>query len=123
MSQINASDLNSLNTNVYKYGSTAKVTTKLPSSLQSATGNNVAAGNKITTVNIQNIKSAINILEQQFSKNCCQAQCVINSNISTCQVFGSTVTVNCYTAYKNCKTVCQTNCSQCSYYNSCDYSL
>ena len=106
MAKILSSDINNANNTIYNYGTQSKQQSSLPSSLQSSTGNNVTAGSKITPVNIENIKKAINTLEQKFSKNCCQSNC--NSTTTSCQ---QSTQVNCYTPCQvNCYTPCQVNC-------------
>lgn len=118
MGKIQASDLNNENNTLYTIGSNAKISTKLPTQLQSATGNNVTTGTKITSTQLEVIKTAIKTLESNFSNNCCQANCTSHKTSSKCQV-------QCYTSSTNCTGV---NCTyatttvQCAtaYYTNCN---
>ena len=114
MAKINASDINPLNTSIFSLGTASKQQSSLPSSLQSSSGNNVAQNSTVKSVNIQNIKNAINILEQKFSKNCCQANC--NYTSTTCQT--PTNQGQCYTYNQGqCYTYNQGQCHS-VYYNN-----
>lgn len=122
MAIINASDVIGLNNSVYSYGQTAKISNQLPTSLQSSTGNNPPKGSITKPVTLDDLQAAINILEKNFSNNCCQSQCHVYSTISSCQV-AVCQSATCQTATcqycQGCQS-CQKNCScqsQCSYYN------
>ena len=56
------------------------------------------AGEIIKPNKLDIIKNAINILENNFSNNCCQANCLTHKTSSKCQV-------QCYSSYTNCTTV------------------
>ena len=86
MGAINATDINNLNSNVYKLGTNSKFSTNLSTKFQSSAGNNVSSGSKAVPININELKSAINVLEQKFSNNCCQSQCHTYTTVSSCQV-------------------------------------
>lgn len=78
MATIQKTQINTMNTTVYQFGTQSKQQSSLPSSLQSAGGN--AVSGTVKPVNIDNLKTAINTLETKFSSNCCQAQCNATAN-------------------------------------------
>ena len=97
MATIQKTQINTMNTTVYQFGTKSKQQSSLPSSLQSAAGN--AVSGVVKTVNINNLKTAINTLETKFSSNCCQAQCnaTVNAYAGTVKT-GTTNSVIRYTA-------------------------
>jgi hypothetical protein len=107
MSQLNASNFNNLNANVYKLATNAKIVSALPTEFQSLTGNNVNSSEIVDIINITRIREAINKLESSFSYNCCQSNC--NSTSTKCQT-----TICQYTTCQSVSTSCQT-CQR--YYN------
>ena len=121
MGKIQASELNSESNSLYTIATKANLTGKLPTNLQSATGNNVSTKSKITPTQLQLIKTAINTLKSNFSNNCCQANCTSHKTSSACQVQCNTTTTHCVTSNCLYKTVYSTqygnacNCSNCSY--------
>lgn len=96
--KLDVSDINVRNSSIYKLASKASVINAMPTALQTATGNNVTAGELIKPNKLDIIKNAINILENNFSNNCCQANCLTHKTSSKCQV-------QCYSSYTNCTTV------------------
>lgn len=113
MATIQETDINNLNATVYSLGTNSKFNTSLPTKLQSSTDNNATTGSKITNVNITELKNAINILEQKFSNNCCQAQCHTYSTVSSCQVS----TCQKCQACQYCQGCQSTTCQSCQAYN------
>lgn len=109
MAKLNATDLNNLNATISQFGEQSKYSSSLTSvKLHNSTANNVNVGDIAVPINLENIKEAINILEQKFSLNCCQSQCHQYSTISSCQVCQ---TIN---------TVCQSStCQSCQGCQSC----
>ena len=101
-----ASDINKINNSIYSYATKAKIPSQLATEFQSATGNNVAAGDYCQPITINRIKDAINKLESNFSYNCCQSNC--NSTSTKCQY-----TVCQYTTCQSFSTSCQTQCINC----------
>ena len=123
MAILQASDINNLNTTISEYGELSKYSSSLTSvNLHNSTANNVVAGTIVVPINLENLKKAINILEQKFSLNCCQSQCHNYSTISSCQVCQSTNTVcqsstcqscqGCQTCQgcQSCQSQCRCNC-------------
>lgn len=97
MATIQKTQINTMNTTVYQFGTQSKQQSSLPTSLQSAGGN--AVSGTVKPVNIDNLKTAINTLETKFSSNCCQAQCNATANAYAGTVkTGTTNSVIRYTA-------------------------
>ena len=95
MAVIKNTDVNTLNTTVFNFGSKAKISTKLTNyNLDTITKNNVTSGALAKPLNLENLKSAIKVLESNFSKNCCQAQCNSTITTSSCQVCQYSTTTN-----------------------------
>ena len=118
MSNIKSSDITTINSSIYSYGTQSKYNTNLPSALQSETGNNPVVETPITPINIENIKTAIKTLQQKFSNNCCQSNCTATSYATGYTT--TYVTNQCNTAQcRQCGT--NTNCSDC-YWNNCGYN-
>jgi hypothetical protein len=97
MGKIQANELNTESQTIYNLGNTAKILTKLPTQLQTSTGNNVSVGNTATSSQLELIKTAIKTLESNFSNNCCQSNCTSHKTSSKCQVQCYASTTNCYT--------------------------
>jgi hypothetical protein len=111
MATIKNTDINNANSSVFTIGSNAKLSTKLTNyNLDTKTKNDVAAGSLAKPINLENLKSAIKTLEQNFSNNCCQAQCNATSTKSSCQV--------CQYTSSACQSQCSySQCTQNYYYN------
>lgn len=95
MGLIQSSDINNLNSSVKSIATTAKKT-NLTSSIT-----NVATGQPIKKISIENLRKAINNLESSFSNNCCQS--VNNNCCQTCQ------SSKCQTC-QSCQSQCNCNC-------------
>ena len=117
---IKATDINNMNSTVSGYGSTSKLSSKLEGvNLDTATENNVSVGEKAVPINLENLKEAINILESNFSSNCCQSQCHSYSTVSSCQVC-QTTTSTCQSC-QACQSCQSTSCQSTSCQGYCYY--
>lgn len=105
--KLSTKEINDINSTIYNFGSTAKISTDLATEFQSTTGNNVNVGDICLPITLNRIKTAINKLESKFSSNCCQSNC--NSTSTRCQYTTCQGECSC----QSFSTGCQSQCRNC----------